>query len=98
MEVFTQDGKGNKPLTAHYYMHYWANMSELHASAFNVEFCLYGTYIHWTVHHSQLSWSLVLCVATKCAIYHVPFYVSFVEQVWRACLSDADGKGWLLRL
>jgi len=75
MEVFTQDGKGNKPLTAHYYMHYWANMSELHASAFNVEFCLYGTYIHWTVHHSQLSWSLVLCVATTCAICHVLFYV-----------------------
>ena len=42
---------------------------EPRASAFNVEFCLYGTHVSTYARHGQLSWSLVshTITATTCA-------------------------------
>ena len=57
---------------------YWVRVSEPHTSALNVEFCLYGTYVHRSVRHdrpSRLNWSLLslTVTATTCAYCPAPF-------------------------
>ena len=62
----------------------WVSVSEPHTRAFNVEFCLYSTYVRWSVHRGRLNWlsvSLVLhaTIATTCTYCPAPFYMQFQE-------------------
>jgi len=96
------------------YYNNWASMSEPHTRAFNVKFCLYGTYVGQYVAASMAgSWSVGHSHCTALLPPHAPIVlphsVSFTEQV-RPHLSDTgrrsrkgdtdrwSRKGWLLRL
>jgi len=65
--------------------------------------CIVCKYVCCSVRHGWLSWSLVLCavIATMYAYCPVPHSVSFIERICptvRPHLSNAEEKGWPLRL
>ena len=86
--------------------------STLLTGVFNVDFCLYGTYIHMLVCMSQveqLAQWVTHIIHLYCHHEHqlscpIPYSVSFIAQVCltvRPCLSDMNrgrGKHWPLRL
>jgi len=67
-------------------------MSDPHTSVFNVELCLYGMYICWTVRHNHLSWSLVLRTVTAttftCVVHSIlspKYWMSNSETTFDQC-------------